>query len=287
MGKIMERAQRQMNESGLAKPNLTKAKLQRGKRNGGKMLLEQGHEQHVLSEKALKANPAEADFINILSHELRMPIHVIVGCGDLLLDGAWGMLPENQKTILAKIKQNACYLLDLITDLIELNRLDGGMGLARGHEEINVDGLLEEVEAMIHFMPKADGAHLDLKRTPGLPPLFSDRDKLKIILRNLVGNAVKFTQRGKITIAAHFNPEVQVMEISVRDTGVGIDEKDRQRIFDMFWQGDKSNSRRFGGVGLGLYIVKRLGDQIGAKIEVESEKGRGSLFRLRIPIRPD
>lgn len=283
----MERAQRQMNEPGLAKPNLTKAKLQRCKRNGRKMLVEQGYELHVRNEKALKGNPAEADFINILSHELRMPIHVIVGCGDLLLDGAWGTLQEEQKVIVAKMKQNACYLLDLITDLIELNRLDGGMGLARGQEEINVDGLLEEVEAMIHFMPKADGAHLELKRTPGLPPLFSDRDKLKIILRNLVGNAVKFTQRGKITIGADFNPEVQVMEISVRDTGVGIDEKDRQRIFDMFWQGDKSNSRRFGGVGLGLYIVKRLGDQIGAKIEVESEKGKGSRFCLRIPIRPD
>lgn len=283
----MERAQREMNGSGGAQQNLTKAKLRRGTRNGRKTLIEQAHGLQAGDDKALEANWTEADFINTLSHELRMPIHVIVGCGDLLLDGAWGMLPENQKTILAKIKQNACYLLDLITDLIELNRLDGRMGLARGQEEINVDGLLEEVEAMTQFMPKADGALLELKRTPGLPPLFSDRDKLKIILRNLVGNAIKFTQRGKITIAAHFDPEVQVMEISVRDTGIGIDEEDRQRIFDMFWQGDKSNSRRFAGVGLGLHIVKRLADQISAEIDVESEKGRGSLFRLRMPVRPD
>ncbi len=283
----MEGAHNRMNGSGGAQQNLAKAKLRRGTRNGRKTLIEQAHGLQAGDGKALEANWTEADFINILSHELRMPIHVIVGCGDLLLDGAWGMLQENQKTILVKIKQNACYLSDLITELIELNRLDGGMGLARGREEINVDGLLKEMEAMIHFMPKADGVHLELKRTPGLPPLFSDRDKLKIILRNLLGNAVKFTQRGKITIAARCDPKEQMMELSVRDTGIGIDEKDRQRIFEMFWQGDKSNSRRFGGVGLGLHIVKRLADQISAEIDVESEKGRGSLFRLRIPVQSD
>ncbi|OGQ92445.1 MAG: hypothetical protein A2253_10595 [Deltaproteobacteria bacterium RIFOXYA2_FULL_55_11] len=78
-----------------------------------------------------------------------------------------------------------------------------------------------------------------------------------------------------------------MMELSVRDTGIGIDEKDQQRIFDMFWQGEQSHARPFGGVGLGLHIVKRLADQISAEIDVESEKGRGSLFRLRIPVRPD
>ncbi len=282
----MEHAHNEMNGSGVARQNLAKAKLRRGARNGRKTLIEQAHGLQAGNGKALEANWTEADFINTLSHELRMPIHVIVGYGDLLLDGAWGMLQEEQKVIVAKMKQNACYLLDLITELIELNRPDGRMGPAR-REEINVDGLLEEVEAMTQFMPKADGVHLELKRPPGLPPLFSDRDKLKIILRNLVGNAIKFTQRGKITIAARCDPKEQVMEIGVRDSGIGIDEKDRQRIFDMFWQGDKSNSRRFGGVGLGLHIVKRLADQISAEIEVESEKGRGSLFRLRIPVRPD
>jgi len=154
-------------------------------------------------------------------------------------------------------------------------------------EEVDVKGLLEEVGAMAQFMPKAEGVVLEVMTSPGLPPLFSDRDKLKIILRNLVGNAIKFTRKGRITIAARFDPEEQMMEISVRDTGIGIDEKDRERIFDMFWQGDNSHSRPFRGVGLGLHIVKQLGDQIGAHTEVESKKGEGSLFRLRIPIRPE
>jgi len=230
-------------------------------------------------------NRAKTDFINTLSHELRMPIHVMVGCGDLLLDGAWGMLQESQKTIVVKIKQNACYLFDLITDLMELNRLDGERGVARC-DEIDVNELLEEMKAMAQFMPKTEGVILEVMGPTGLPPLFSDRDKLKIILRNLLGNAIKFTQKGKITMGARFKPGMQTMELSVRDTGIGIDEKDQRRIFDMFWQGDRSHARAFRGVGLGLYIVRRLADQIGAKIEVESEKGEGSLFRLRIPIVP-
>ncbi|MBI1910347.1 MAG: hypothetical protein HYS22_09300, partial [Deltaproteobacteria bacterium] len=85
-------------------------------------------------EQAQEANPAETDFLNILTHELRIPIHVIVGCGDLLLDGAWGMLPEEQRAIVVKMRQNACYLFDLISDLMELNRLDGGRGVSRREE---------------------------------------------------------------------------------------------------------------------------------------------------------
>lgn len=248
-------------------------------------LKEQVEELRINYEKALEANRAKTDFINTLSHELRMPIHVIVGYGDLLLDGAWGMLREEQKAIVAKMKQNASYLFDLISDLMELNRVDGEGGTVRC-EEIDVNGLLEEMKMMAQLMPKTEGVVLEVMTPAGLPPLFSDRDKLKIILRNLVGNAIKFTNEGRITISARFDPEKQMMELGVRDTGIGIDEKDRERIFDMFWQGDHSHARPFGGVGLGLHIVKRFGNQIGAEIEVESEKGKGSLFRLRIPLQP-
>lgn len=253
--------------------------------NGSKRPRGQVEELRLRYEKAQEENRAKTDFINTLSHELRMPIHVIVGYGDLLVDSAWGTLQESQKTIVVKIKQNACYLLDLITDLMELNRLDGGRSLAQC-EEIDVNELLEEMKTMAQFMPKTEGVILEVMRPTGLPPLFSDRDKLKIILRNLLGNASKFTQRGKITIRARFDPGMQAMQLCVRDTGIGIDEKDQRRIFDMFWQEDTSHARPFRGVGLGLYIVRRLADQLGAKIEVESRKGKGSLFRLIIPIRP-
>ena len=139
---------------------------------------------------------------------------------------------------------------------------------------------------MTEFMPRTEGVVLEVKTPSEIPMLFSDSGKLSIIMRNLVGNAIKFTEKGRVTIGAHFDPEEEMMELSVRDTGIGIDEKDRQRIFDMFWQGDKSHPRQFGGVGLGLHIVKRLADQVGARIEVEGEKGKGSLFRVRIPIGP-
>jgi signal transduction histidine kinase len=183
------------------------------------------------------------------------------------------------------MKQNASYLFDLISDLMELNRLDGGRGVSKG-EEIDVNGLLEEVGAMAEFMSRPEGLALEVITSPGLPPLFSDRDRLKIVLRNLLGNAIKFTQKGRVTIGARFDAEEQMMELSVSDTGIGIDEKDRERIFDMFWQGDNSHARPLKGVGLGLHIVKRLADQIGAQIKVKSQKGKGSLFQLRVPVLP-
>jgi signal transduction histidine kinase len=285
--KEMERVQRAPTTSSLLNQDLTERdekKMLAKKLNGRKRLQEEVEELRLSYERAQEANRANREFINTLSHELRTPIHVIVGCGELLLDGAWGMLQEKQKEIVAKMKQNACYLFGLITDLMELNFTEGERSAARC-EEINVNGLLEEVEEMTQFMPKANGMVLELNRPVECPPLFGDRDKLKIILRNLVGNAVKFTHAGRVTIGAHFDPKEQMIQFSVRDNGVGIDEKDLQRIFDMFWQADNSRAHPFAGVGLGLYIVKRLAAQIDAKIEVESKKGKGSLFRLIVPVK--
>ena len=284
----MTQVQKEMNASGLAQRNLTKRvgkQLPGAMRNRGKRFKEPVEELRV-SEVAQDENRAKTDFIKTLAHELPMPIHAILGCGELLLDGAWGMLQESQKTIVVKMTQNACYLFDLITDLMELNRLNGGRDAAR-FDKFDVRRLLKEVEAMTRFMPKAEGVVLELKTPPGLPALFSDWDRLKIILRNIVGNAIKFTKNGQITVAAQFDPEEQMMELNVRDTGIGINKEDQRRIFDMFWQGDNSHARPFRGVGLGLYIVKRLADQIGVKIAVESEKGKGSLFRIRIPVKYD
>jgi signal transduction histidine kinase len=283
----MLQLQRTVKASGLAQQNLTKGleKQLPGVIRNHRRLRERVEELRVSYEKAQEESRAKTDFIKTLSHELPMPIHMILGCGELLLDGSWGMLQESQKTIVVKMTQNACYLFDLITDLIELNRLNGGRDAAR-FDRFDVRRFLKEVEAMTRFMPKAEGVVFESKIPPGLPALFSDWDRLKIILRNIVGNAIKFTKNGQITVAARFDSREQMMELSVRDTGVGIDEKDQRRIFDMFWQGDNSHARPFRGAGLGLYIVKRLADQIGAKIAVESEKGKGSLFRLRIPVRP-
>lgn len=285
----MEQGQKRMKESALAQYHFNKRagkQLQGPRPEGVNSLKEEVQELRLTCEKAMEANRAKAEFIGTLTHELRLPIHVIVGCADLLLDGAWGMLQGEQKAIVLKVRQNACYLFDLISDLMELDRVDGGKGVARC-EEIDVQRFVEEVEAMTQFMPKAEGVLLQLKISPELPPLFSDRDKLKIILRNLVGNAIKFTQKGQITVGADFDPKAQMIKLSVRDAGIGIEAKDQQRIFDAFWQGEDSRARPFGGVGLGLYIVKRLADQLGAKIKVKSERGKGSLFCLKIPLRPD
>lgn len=284
----MREVQYAMKASGLAQQSLTiraEKRLPVARGNGMKIPKTQLLEQRANTREACWGGPTKREFIGTLTHELRVPIQVIVGFADLILDGACEPLHEKQRAMVVKMKQSACYLFDLISDLLELNRIDGEQAEAQ-YDEIDIRRFLEEVKAMTDFMPKTEGVVLEVETPSGIPMLFSDSRKLKIIMRNLVGNAVKFTQKGQVTIGAHFDPEEEMMVLSVRDTGIGIDEKDRRRIFDMFWQGDKSHPRPFGGVGLGLHIVNRLADQVGARIEVEGEKGKGSLFRVRIPIGP-
>lgn len=250
-----------------------------------KDLREQAEELRMNYEKALETNRQKAEFVATISHELRTPLHVIMGSVEALLDGALGSLQGSQQRVLERMRENGLYLFDLIMSILNLNRLEAGRVPVRW-EQIELPGLLAEVERVIRHIPAASGVVFDFHAAPGIPVLVSDRDKLNIILRNLVGNAIKFTEEGLITVRADFDPESQRIEFSVRDTGTGIDEEDMPFIFDMFWQKDKSHTNPRAGIGLGLYIVKRLANDIAGEVAVESKKGEGSLFRVRIPASP-
>jgi len=208
-----------------------------------------------------------------------------MGYIEALLDGAMGALQSSQKRVLDRIRENGLYILDLILSILDLNRLEAGRAPVRW-EEIDVPDLLGEVERMTRHMPRAGDVVLEFYAVPGMPMIVSDRDKLKIILRNLVGNAIKFTEKGLITVRADFDPATQRVEFSVRDTGTGIDEDDMPFIFDMFWQKDQSHTRPMAGIGLGLHIVRRLVKDIVGEIQVENKKGEGSMFRVRVPVSP-
>ncbi|MBI2352095.1 MAG: DUF4118 domain-containing protein [Deltaproteobacteria bacterium] len=248
-------------------------------------LREQAEELRMNYEKALEANRLKAEFVATVSHELRTPLHVIMGSVEALLDGALGALQTSQQGVLQRMRESGLYLRDLIMSILDLNRLEAGRVPVRW-EEIEVPGLLAEVERMMRHIPAATDVVLKFHAAPEIPVLVSDRDKLNIILRNLVGNAIKFTEKGLISVRADFDPESQAIEFSVRDTGAGIDEEDMPFIFDMFWQKDKSHTNPRAGIGLGLYIVKRLVNDIAGEVAVESKKGEGSLFRVRIPASP-
>ena len=248
-------------------------------------LREQAEELRVNYEKALEANRLKAEFVATVSHELRTPLQAIMGYIEALLDGALGSMESSQKRVLDRMRQNGLYLFDLIVSILNLNRLEAGRVPVRW-EEIDVPGLLGEVERMAGRMPGAGNVVLEFNGLPGVPVLVSDRDKLRIVLQNLVGNAVKFTEKGLITVRADFDSENQRIEFSVRDTGIGIDEEEIPFIFDMFWQKDRSHTQPGAGIGLGLYIVKRLVNDLKGEVGVESKKGEGSLFRVRVPVNP-
>jgi signal transduction histidine kinase len=250
-----------------------------------KDLREQAEALRMNHEKALEASRLKAEFVAMVSHELRTPLQAIMGYVEALLDGAIGALQSTQKGVLGRMRENGLYLFDLVTSILDLNRLEAGKAPLRW-EEIDVTGLLGEVERMTRHMPRAGDVVLEFCAAPGIPMIVSDKDKLKIILRNLVGNAIKFTEKGLITVRAEFDPENQRVEFSVRDTGMGIDEEDLPLIFDMFWQKDQSHTRPMAGIGLGLHIAKRLVKDIVGEIDAESKKGEGCLFRVRIPLSP-
>jgi signal transduction histidine kinase len=225
------------------------------------------------------ANRLKSEFVATMSHELRTPLNVIVGYTGLLRAGDLGGLDDEQQQAVESSERAALELLELVNRVLDLSRLEAAPTQVETRS-FSVEELFVEIERELR--PIAPGS-VDLTWRNGLDsiPVRADRGKLKTVVKNLVGNALKFTDKGRVEVAAH--SRAQDLEIEVRDTGIGIAREDLPIVFDMFRQADSSMTRRHGGVGLGLYIVRRLCEQMGADVEVESEPGVGSLFRVRLP----
>jgi len=198
--------------------------------------------------------------------------------------GVYGPVTDKQKEACASIKRSAQQLLGLVDDVLNLARAEAGRIEARP-SSIDVAALVERVTASVSWMVGTKNLHLDAIVAPDLPVVRTDDRWLAHVLVNLVSNAVKFTpDGGTVTVRATESLERDAVVLEVEDTGIGIAPEQRARIFEPFRQGDSSDSKGYGGVGLGLALVAKLTDLLGATVELDSEVGKGSTFRVVVPI---
>jgi signal transduction histidine kinase len=234
-----------------------------------------------LYQEAQRANQTKSDFLAVISHDLRTPLNAIVGYADLLDEGIPDPLSDRSRESVRRIRTSAKHLHYLIKELLAFARLDAG------HEdallrEVDACEVVRDVAAVVD--PIASERHLFLR--VNLPDaavsLTTDADKLRQILLNLVGNAVKYTEQGEVRLEVREH-SLEGVVINVQDTGVGIAPEHIDRIFEPFWQVDPTQRTRGGGTGLGLSVVRRLVQLLGGAISVRSTVGVGSTFTVTLP----
>lgn len=232
-----------------------------------------------LLDEVRAASALKSEFVGAVSHELRSPLNIVLGYLEMVLDEALGPLTEAQRDALTRTEAHAEALLEMIEALLDLNRLDAGR-LPVELAEVSLPELLADVCEQAGRSAGTTAVELSCSVAPDLPRVETDAVKLKTIVRNLVHNALKFTERGRVTVAARRSGDD--VEITVEDTGRGIPPEALGYVFEMFRQVPGSPG---GGVGLGLHIVRRLSEVIGARVSVTSEVGRGSRFVVLLPVR--
>jgi PAS domain S-box-containing protein len=238
-------------------------------------------ERKNAERKIKEAMEMKSEFISTVSHELRTPLTSMKEGISIVLDGAAGPLNKDQKNFLDIAKRNVERLTRLINDVLDFQKLDSGkMSFNMTENDINETAI--EVHNIMSAFAKNRKLKLALELEENLPKIKFDRDRIIQVLTNLVNNAIKFTEKGKITIGT--SKKENVIIVSVSDTGHGIKQEDLQRLFNKFVQLEKNGDRKTGGTGLGLAISKEIIEQHNAKIWAESEEGRGTAFYFVLPI---
>jgi len=224
----------------------------------------------------------KSEFLASMSHELRTPLNSILGYAEVLADGIDGELPEEAVIDIGAIHESGQHLLGLINDILDLSKIEAGH-MELDTESIPLSEVVEDVARIVPALIREKPVTFITDIPDALPTLLADRQRLRQILTNLVSNAIKFTDHGSIRLEAVYKIEQQQIEITVRDTGVGIAPEHLDLIFEQFRQVDNSSTRRVGGTGLGLPITQRLVRMHGGEIRVESTPGSGSAFIFTIP----
>ena len=227
------------------------------------------------------ASQHKSQFLANMSHELRTPLNAIIGYTEMMADGLYGDVGEKAQGVLERVQSNGRHLLGLINDVLDLSKIEAGQ-LVLTQEEYSVADMVATVTAATESLARTKNLALKTSVAAGLPTGTGDARRLSQVLLNLVGNAIKFTDQGSVEIRAVQAGDL--FELSVVDSGLGIKSADQARIFDEFQQVDDTSTRKKGGTGLGLSISRRIVELHGGRISVESEVGKGSTFKVTIPI---
>jgi signal transduction histidine kinase len=258
-------------------PTLYTSRILRRMRDNERRLEAQTH-------ALIDAGKQKAQFMANITHELRTPLQGVIGFSDLVAMGVYGAVTEKQQAAMAELKASAYRLLGLIDDLLQLASHDAGR-LQPKFEPVDLGELLPTSIANARWLLGGKKLRIESDLSP-MPPVVTDRGKVNQVVLNLLSNAIKFTpDGGAITLRARRDGSDAVV-IEVADTGIGIPPEEVDRVFEEFHQVDGSMSRDHGGVGIGLSLTRRLLDLLGGTITVSSDLGRGSTFRVRLPLAP-
>jgi signal transduction histidine kinase/DNA-binding response OmpR family regulator len=239
-----------------------------------------------LDEKAghlRRADEMKSRFLSNMSHEFRTPLHSIRGLVRLLLDREDGPLTAEQEKQLAFIQKAAEGLTELVDDLLDLAKIEAGKVVVHP-TEFSVDNLFSALRGMLRPLLVSDSVSLRFEESGELPLMHTDEAKVSQILRNFISNALKFTERGEVRITASASADGATVTFSVADTGIGIDEQDQKNIFEEFTQVPGPLQKRVKGTGLGLPLCRNLATLLGGEVWLQSARGQGSTFSVRIPV---
>lgn len=250
-------------------------------------LLEEAKRQAAELEKTnrelAEASKGKDEFLSTMSHELRTPLNVVMGYAGLVKDGMLGEVSPEQANALENITRQSQYQLTMINSILQVTTLEAEKVKAHS-SPLSLESFLDDLKSL-YEVPLHRELSLTWDYPSGLPTIITDGDKLRQILQNLIDNAIKFTDKGRVVLTVRHIPEANSVEFKVADTGIGIPRDKLPIIFERFRQVDSSDTRLYGGVGLGLYIVKAFTELLGGEVAVESAPGKGSTFTVKIPVR--